>query len=89
MLGGEDEGTIKELLSIKRTQCTIEQFKDIAEASGLQIVNERLYFINPHYEVKFGLTPRKLNRLMASIPFVRNFFSTSCFYLLKRKGVLL
>lgn len=80
---GEQESTIKELLSIKQTKCTIEMFQRIARRTNYQIINEQLYFINPHYQVKFGLTPRKLNKFIARIPFVRNLFSTSCFYMIK------
>lgn len=80
---GEQESTIKELLSIKQTKCTIKMFQRIARRTNYQIINEQLYFINPHYQVKFGLTPRKLNKFIARIPFVRNLFSTSCFYMIK------
>ena len=81
--GGEEEDTIKELLSIKETKCTIEMFRNLVKQTGYHIVDQQLFFINPHYEVKFGLSPRKLGRVLSSIPYLRNFFSTSCFYLLK------
>ncbi|WP_291529072.1 class I SAM-dependent methyltransferase [Bacteroides sp. UBA939] len=81
---GEKEDTIKELLSIKQTGCTIEMFRNIARQAGYEIINEQLYFINPHYEVKFGISPRKLNKVVSSIPYLKNFFSTSCFYVLRR-----
>ena len=81
---GEKEDAIKELLNIRHTRCTIEIFRMIAHRTGYQIVNEQLYFINPHYETKFGLLPRKLNKIISTIPHLRNFFSTSCFYILKR-----
>lgn len=81
---GEKEDTINELLSIKQTKCTIEMFRKIASETGYDIINEQLYFINPHYKVKFGLKPRKLHKIISSIPYLRNYFSTSCFYLLKR-----
>ena len=82
--GGEEEDTIKELLSIKETKCTIEMFQNLVKQTGYQIVDQQLFFINPHYEVKFGLSPRKLGRVLSSVPYLRNFFSTSCFYLLKK-----
>ena len=81
--GGEEEDTIKELLSIKETKCTIEMFRNLVKQTGYHIVDQQLFFINPHYEVKFGLSPRKLGRVLSSISYLRNFFSTSCFYLLK------
>lgn len=42
-------------------------------------MNEQLYLFNPHYEVKFGFPPRKLSKGISMIPYVRDFFSTSCF----------
>lgn len=47
-----------------------------------KIVNRQFYLINPHYEVKFGLKPRKLYFLLGNIPYIRNFLTTSCFYIL-------
>lgn len=81
--GREKEGTIEELLSIKTTQCTIEVFRNSVRKTGYHIVDQQLYFINPHYETKFGLKPRKLNKVISSVPYLRNFFSTSCFYMIK------
>lgn len=81
---GERKDVVKELLNIKATKCTIETFGKLVESIGYQIIDQQLYFINPHYEVKFGLSPRKLSRIISSIPYLRNFFSTSCFYLLKK-----
>lgn len=79
---GEDSADIEELLSIKSTATTIELFERLVSRTNLKIINRRLYFINPHYEIKFGLKPRKLSPLIDKIPYVRDFFTTSCFYLL-------
>ena len=49
----------------------------------MHIADRRLYFINPHYETKFGLRPRRLSPLIGAIPYVRDFFTTSCFYIMK------
>lgn len=68
----EQESTIQELLTIKQTRCTIEMLRKTVKQTGYQIINEQLYFINPHYKIKFGLAPRKLNRIIAHIPFIRN-----------------
>lgn len=84
-LCGEKEETITELLDIKHTKCTIEMFCNIVQKTGYQIIDQQLYFINPHYKIKFGLSPRRLNKTIAAIPYLRNFFSTSCFYILKRR----
>ena len=61
-LFSEQESTVKELLTIKYTRCTIEMFRRVVKQTDYQIVNEQLYFINPHYKIKFGLTPHKLNK---------------------------
>jgi len=81
---GEKQDTINELLSIKRTRCSIEKYLNVVDQTNYKIVDQQLYFINPHYETKFGFTPRKLNKLVSGIPYLRNFFSTSCFYILRK-----
>lgn len=82
-LAKEDEPCIQELLNIKKTRCPIELFERLAGEEGLSVVNRELYFINPHYETKFGLKPRKLCLPIGKIPYIRNFFTTSCFYMLR------
>lgn len=86
--GGEDPAAIKELMEIKQTGTTVELFERLSAKAGFTVADRRLYLINPHYEVKFGLKPRRLNRLMANIPCLRNFFATSCFYILKKNTTL-
>lgn len=80
--GGESPEAIKEFLEIKQTGTTVELFEKIVKESGFRKLDRRLYFINPHYEAKFGMKPRKLSPAIAGIPYLRNFFSTSCFYIL-------
>lgn len=75
-----------ELLQIKNSRMTIESFERICADTGLSILNRQLFLINPHYEVKFGLRPHKLNSFISSIPYFRNFLSSSCFYILKSKN---
>jgi SAM-dependent methyltransferase len=84
-LFGESKGAISELMSVNDCRITVEQFRRYAKSNGYAIFQETLYFINPHYEVKFHLKPRKLHPLVAKLPFIRNFFTTGCFYLLKQK----
>ena len=84
-LAGESNAMIAYLIDVKETGTTIEMFQKIVGETGYSIVNRRLYFVNPHYEIKFGLRPRLLSPLIARIPWVRNFFSTTCFYLLREE----
>ena len=81
--GGEEDFRIRELMEIKDTRLPIELFERLAGQEKIEIVDRRLWFINPHYEVKFGLRPRLLWPLISKVPYVRDFFSTSCFYMLK------
>lgn len=78
----EKPGITDELLDIKQTRCTIEMFEGLA-AQHFAIRNRTLFFINPHYEIKFNLRPRLLWPRLARMRHVRNFFTTSCFYILE------
>ena len=81
---GESDDCIRELLSIKQTRTPIEKFEHIVRADKqFSIRNRLLWFINPHYKTKFGLTPRKLWPSIGCVPYFRNFFTTSCFYIME------
>lgn len=76
----ETPSCTKELLEIKHCQMTIELFEKLSKENNYVIANRQLWFINPHYQQKFHLRPRKLFPFLARIKYIRNFFSTSCFY---------
>ncbi len=82
---GEPKDTVDELLDIKKCRTTIEMFHRLTKETGLEIADENLYFINPHYEIKFKLKPRRLPALIKGIPYIRNFFTTSCFYIVRHR----
>ncbi len=73
--------TIDELLSIKRSRMTVESFRKLCAETGLVVRNMTLWLINPHYKVKFNLRPRKLCGFFSRLPYLRNFLSTSCFFI--------
>ena len=82
----EDEVCIKELLSIKETRCPIELFERTLRNIGtLTILDRTLWLVNPHYETKFDMHPRRLSKWMAGIPYIRNFFTTSYFCMLEKR----
>lgn len=83
---GEDDGRIAELTSIYRSRMTIEKFETLCSDTGFEILDRTLWLINPHYKAKFNLAPLKLPFFISVIPHLRNLFSTSCFYILKRKS---
>ncbi|HRO07351.1 MAG TPA: class I SAM-dependent methyltransferase [Saprospiraceae bacterium] len=80
-LFGESEATIESLLEIKSTGITIERFEKILRKNNYTIVKKAFFFINPNYEVKFGLRPRLSSGLISSVPWIRNFFITANYYI--------
>lgn len=81
-LFGETESRIKDLLEIKETGISIERFETILKANNFEVLEKTLFFINPNYEIKFKLKPRRQNRLIATVPWFRNFFTTCAYYIL-------
>ncbi|NDW10672.1 bifunctional 2-polyprenyl-6-hydroxyphenol methylase/3-demethylubiquinol 3-O-methyltransferase UbiG [Dysgonomonas sp. 520] len=81
--GKEPESVMDELLDIKRCRISIGMFKKLAATTNFEILDERFYFINPHYEIKFGLKPRILPKFFSKIPYVRNFYTTACFFIIR------
>lgn len=80
----EPKVTVEALLEIKDTGITIERIRRIIRSEKYEIVNETMYLLNPNYDVKFGLKPKKQIGLIKALPFFRNVFSTCCYYLLKK-----
>ena len=84
-LFGEEQSTIQSLLEIKETGISIERFEQIIKKISLSVSKKLFFFINPNYEVKFGLKPRLQNSLISKIPYLRGFFTTTCYYLIEKK----
>ncbi len=76
---GENETTIAALLEIKDTGISIGRFESIVQKEQYQYDAKTLYFINPNYEIKFGLTPRRVWAPFTWIPFFKDFYTT-CYY---------
>jgi SAM-dependent methyltransferase len=72
-------------LEIKETGISIERFEKICGKQGYEIENKTHYLLNPIYEWKFGWKGRKQVGIVKAIPFVRNFFTTCVYYLIKVK----
>lgn len=80
----EPQLQIDSLVEIKETSITIERFKRIIKKEQYKVLKEQFYFINPNYEVKFKLRPRKQLPIINKTPFVRNFLITTCYYLISK-----
>lgn len=80
---GEEDATVRELMYIRECRCSVELFQKIVASVGLAVLHRQLWLVNPHYEQKFGLRPVRLHGAVARIPFLRDLFATSCFYVLQ------
>ncbi len=83
-LAGETNSKIEALAANKRTGITIERFERILKRTGYHILNRRFYLFNPIYHYKFGLKPREQYRLFSALPYIRDFFTTGVYYLVKK-----
>lgn len=82
-LFGEDPAAVAELRSIKRSRMTVERFERLARAHGFGVADRTLWLVSPHYKAKFNLAPRRLWKPLTHVRGLRNFLSTSCFYVLE------
>lgn len=80
---GESQATIEGLIDIKRTGISIERFERILKNENFKIIKKTPYFINPNYEIKFGLKPKIVVFPFDQIYFLRNFYTTCMYYLIK------
>jgi len=71
------------LCELKETGISIERLEKLAKKTGYQIANREFYFINPIYKHKFKLKERKQAAFISSLPYIRNYFTTAAFYLIK------
>jgi SAM-dependent methyltransferase len=81
---GESDGTIEALLEIKDTRITIERFERILKKEKFQKNKRVFYFINPNYEIKFGLKPRIAWPFVSGIPYLRNLWITTNYYIISK-----
>jgi 2-polyprenyl-3-methyl-5-hydroxy-6-metoxy-1,4-benzoquinol methylase len=84
---GEPAPTIESLMEIYDTGISINRFERIVKNTGYTILNRRLYLINPIYRFKFNMSPRVQNSFIAGIPLLRDFVSTTAYYILERKNI--
>lgn len=75
---------VAEMVEIKETGISIEQFEKIALETNYTIINKKHFLINPIYQYKFGWKPKEQFAIIESIPWVRNFFTTCVYYLIRK-----
>ncbi len=72
-----------DLLEIKETGLSIERFHRILRKEKYTILKNDYYFINPNYEIKFQLRPKKVVFPFKWIPYLRNFYTTAYYLIAK------
>lgn len=78
----EPEVRVDALLEIRDTRINIERFRRIIRKEHYRVIKEVFWLINPNYEIKFNMKPRKMNRVISSIPYLRDFLITTNYYVL-------
>lgn len=84
-LGGEETPKIEGLLEIKETGISLDDFEKLIIKNNYELIKKTIFLINPNYEIKFGLKPRILNGFLSRVKWLRNFYSTCGYYLIKNK----
>lgn len=74
---------VADLLEIRQTRISIEKFESICVETNYSIIQKIHYLINPIYLWKFGWKPRKQFFWLSAIPWIRNYFTTCVYYLIK------
>ncbi len=87
-LSGATTRSISELMDIRASRMTIERFERLTAAAGYTVCRRTHWLVNPHYKQKFHLKPRRQWIFFASISYLRNFYTTSVWYVLRQDGCL-
>ena len=82
-LFGVSGGDIEFLEDLRKTGISIRRFDKILKAENYTVIKKTQWLINPNYETKFGLKPRKLPRVL-HIPFLQDFYTSAMYYLIKK-----
>lgn len=80
---GVPEKSRSTMLEIRSTGIGIDRFLRICRQSRFRESARSFYLFNPIYEYKFGLKPRKQGRLMALIPWLRDFFTMGVYFMVE------
>ncbi|MEM6769879.1 MAG: class I SAM-dependent methyltransferase [Bacteroidota bacterium] len=83
---GESPRMVENLAEIKETGISIARFSALVAATGYVFERKDLWLINPNYKTKFGLTPRALPSLLGKLPWVKDFYTTCCYAVIRREA---
>ncbi len=83
----EPQRVIDELMDIKTTGISIERFERLFKKNNYSMQSRTYYLINPIYQYKFGMKPKVQFKLLAAIPYFRNYWTTCMYYLIRKEEV--
>ena len=81
---GVSKNDVNFLKNLQATGMSIRRFEKILKAENYKLLRKTHYLINPNYEVKFGLKPRRLPKIF-QIPYLKDFYTTAMYYLVAKK----
>ena len=79
----KDEKQNEMLIEVKETGISVNRFEKILKKEKFNILKRQFYFVPPIYTYKFNLKTRELPGPLSSIPFLREPFITSAYYLIE------
>ncbi len=85
LFAGERFDRVDGLLDVYETGLSIEDFERYVFQANMEVVASKLYLVNPIYKFKFNMPPTEQSEIISNIPILKNFLSTTCYYLIKRK----
>ncbi len=84
-MGGEPQYRIDNLTEVKETGISIRRFENMVDKENFEFLKKDLFFINPNYEIKFNLKPKKVISPFSTIPFFKDFYTTCVYCLIRVK----
>jgi SAM-dependent methyltransferase len=73
-----------QFIEVKETGISTSRFEKICQKLNYEFVHSRHYIFNPIYEYKFGLKPKVQFDFVRNLPFLRDYFTTCVYYLIKK-----
>lgn len=71
------------ILLISKRLGLANRFEKTCKDAGFSLVGKEHFLISPIYEHKFGLKPRRQFKIIKQIPYLRDFFTTGVYYIIK------
>jgi len=80
---GVSKNDIDNLKNLSKTGMSIRRFEKILNTENYKLLKKTHWLINPNYEIKFGLKPRKLWKIL-QIPYLKDYYTTAMYYLITK-----